>query len=69
VVSGPFWWEGPAFEKKHAYYEPKTFSINGYSDNFFAYIHNFNADKKERHPHPRLPRQGSSVVSESHHAR
>lgn len=46
VVSGPFWWEGPAFEKKHAYYTPKIFSINGYSDNFFAYVHDFNADAK-----------------------
>lgn len=46
VVAGPFWWEGPAFEKKHAYYEPKIFSINGYSDNFFAYVHDFNADAK-----------------------
>ncbi len=46
VVSGPFWWEGPTFETKHAYYEPKIFSIHGYSDNFFAYIHDFNADQK-----------------------
>ena len=46
IVAGPFWWEGPAFEKKHAYYEPKIFNINGYSDNFFAYIHDFNADQK-----------------------
>lgn len=46
VVSGPFWWEGPAFEKKHAFYEPKIFSIHGYSDNFFAYVHDFNADQK-----------------------
>ncbi|MBX7208407.1 MAG: FG-GAP-like repeat-containing protein [Verrucomicrobiaceae bacterium] len=46
VVAGPFWWEGPAFEKKHAYYTPSIFSINGYSDNFFAYVHDFNADKK-----------------------
>jgi len=46
VVSGPFWWEGPTFEKKHAYYEPKIFSINGYSDNFFAYVHDFDGDKR-----------------------
>jgi putative membrane-bound dehydrogenase-like protein len=46
VVAGPFWWEGPKFEKKHAYYEPKIFSINGYSDNFFAYVQDFNADQK-----------------------
>ena len=46
VVAGPFWWDGPTFEKKHAYYEPKIFSINGYSDNFFAYVHDFNTDKR-----------------------
>ncbi len=46
VVAGPFWWEGPSFEKKHAYYEPKIFSIHGYSDNFFAYVHDFDADQK-----------------------
>ncbi len=46
VVAGPFWWEGPAFEKKHAYYEPKIFSINGYSDNFFAYVHDLNGDQR-----------------------
>jgi putative membrane-bound dehydrogenase-like protein len=46
VVAGPFWWEGPAFEKKHAFYPPKPFSIQGYSDNFFAYVHDFNADRK-----------------------
>lgn len=46
VVSGPFWWEGPAFDKKHAYYEPKIFSINGYSDNFFAYVYDFDEDKR-----------------------
>lgn len=46
IVAGPFWWEGPAYEKKHAYYEPKIFSINGYSDNFFAYVQDFNADQK-----------------------
>jgi hypothetical protein len=46
IVAGPFWWEGPSFEKRHAYYEPKIFSINGYSDNFFAYVHDFNGDQK-----------------------
>jgi putative membrane-bound dehydrogenase-like protein len=46
IVAGPFWWEGPAFEKKHAYYEPKIFNINGYSDNFFDYVRDFNADQK-----------------------
>ena len=46
LVAGPFWWQGPSFEKKHAFYPPKAFSIQGYSDNFFAYVHDFNADRK-----------------------
>jgi putative membrane-bound dehydrogenase-like protein len=46
LVAGPFWWQGPTFEKKHAFYPPKAFSIQGYSDNFFAYVHDFNADRK-----------------------
>ena len=44
IISGPFWYEGPNWEKKHAFYEPKEFNIVGYSDNFFAYPHDFNAD-------------------------
>ncbi len=44
VVSGPFWWEGPTFEKKHTIYQPKVFNINGYSDNFFSYVRDFNGD-------------------------
>ncbi len=44
VVYGPFWFEGPDFTKRHAYYEPKEFSINGYSDNFFAYVQDLNGD-------------------------
>lgn len=44
VVAGPFWWEGPDFKVQHVIYEPKIFSIHGYSDNFFAYVHDFNAD-------------------------
>jgi putative membrane-bound dehydrogenase-like protein len=44
IVAGPFWWEGPAFDKRHAYYEPKVFSIHGYSDNFFAYVRDVDGD-------------------------
>ncbi|MDA1067283.1 MAG: c-type cytochrome [Verrucomicrobia bacterium] len=44
LVSGPFWYKGPAFEEKHEYYEPKLFDIRSYSDNFFAYIHDINSD-------------------------
>ena len=44
IISGPYWYEGPDWQKKHAFYEPKEFSINGYSDNFFVYPQDFNAD-------------------------
>lgn len=44
IIYGPYWWEGPDFKTKHAYYEPKAFNINGYSDNFFDYAHDFNSD-------------------------
>lgn len=41
IISGPFWYEGPDWQKKHAFYEPKVFNIFGYSDNFFCYAHDF----------------------------
>src|SRR6476620_8509639 len=34
IVYGPFWFEGPDFTKRHTFYEPKEYSIVGYSDNF-----------------------------------
>src|SRR5205814_7884378 len=66
LVSGPYWWEGPDFVKRHEYYPPQaTFPLkvgplttvsvpgfegglgkeNRYSDNFFAWTHDFNNDK------------------------
>jgi len=66
IISGPFWYEGPDFTKRHEYYPPKaTFKFkkadgseqaiegfegalgvnNKYSDNFFAFVHDFNGDK------------------------
>ena len=44
VVSGPFWYEGPDFRKKHEYRPVKAFSPKGYSDNFLTYAGDFNAD-------------------------
>jgi hypothetical protein len=44
LIAGPFWFEGPTFEKQHTFYEPKPFDPQGYSDNFFAYVHDFNGD-------------------------
>jgi len=44
IVYGPFWYEGPGFEKQHTIYEAKEFSINGYSDNFFSHVQDVNSD-------------------------
>jgi hypothetical protein len=65
IVSGPYWYEGPEFQKRHEYY-PATMTFtrkkadgteakiegfegalgteNKYSDNFFAFAHDFNKD-------------------------
>ena len=65
IVSGPYWYEGPDFTKRHEYYPATTtFKLkkpdgseqtiegfegalgieNKYSDNFFAFTHDFNRD-------------------------
>ncbi len=44
VVAGPWWYEGPGFEKKHAIYEPKPFDPRGYSDNFFVWPRDLDGD-------------------------
>lgn len=44
VVSGPFWYAGPEFTEKHAYYPPKPFDKHNYSDNFFTWTNDFNGD-------------------------
>src|SRR6476661_8277259 len=47
IVAGPFWYEGPDFTKKHQFFEDaaaKSFDPHGYSENFFAFVHDFNND-------------------------
>ena len=44
VVYGPYWFEGPAFEKKHEIYPPKPQNVEGYADNFFNWVYDFNGD-------------------------
>jgi len=51
VVSGPWWYEGPDFTKKHEIYKPtgnqeagSYKADNDYSDNFFAFVYDFNND-------------------------
>lgn len=44
VVGGPFWYEGPTFAVKHAYEQPNTFNPLQYSDRFFYFDYDFDAD-------------------------
>jgi len=44
VVSGPFWYEGPDFQRKHEIRPPQAFDPKDYSDNFLTYTGDFNGD-------------------------
>ncbi|MBL8866308.1 MAG: VCBS repeat-containing protein [Planctomycetia bacterium] len=44
VVYGPYWFEGPDFNVKHELYPAKPQNKEGYADNFFNWIHDFNGD-------------------------
>jgi hypothetical protein len=44
VVSGPYWYEGPDFKVKHEIYPPKRQNREGYADNFFSWVYDFNGD-------------------------
>ena len=44
AISGPYWYEGPDFTKRHELFPPLAFDPLKYSDNFFAFAHDFNAD-------------------------
>ncbi len=44
IVSGPYWYAGPEFKTKHEIYPPKPQNRNGYADNFFWFVYDFNGD-------------------------
>jgi len=44
VVAGPFWFEGPAFQKTHEIRSVKEYDPKDYSDNFLTYTADFNGD-------------------------
>lgn len=44
VVAGPFWYQGPGFSQRHQIYPPVLFDPKGYSDCFFAFVRDFDAD-------------------------
>ena len=43
-VYGPHWYEGPGFEVKHEIYPAKPQNRDGYTDHFFAWVHDFDGD-------------------------
>jgi hypothetical protein len=44
VVAGPYWYEGPDFQKKHEIYPPVAFDPHVYSNNFLTFTGDFNGD-------------------------
>ncbi|MGD0091240.1 MAG: VCBS repeat-containing protein, partial [Planctomycetota bacterium] len=44
IVAGPYWYEGPDFKIKHEYYPAKPLNKEGYSENFFTFVADFNGD-------------------------
>ena len=44
VVSGPYWYAGPDFQKRQEVREVKDFDPKGYSDNFLTFTGDFNGD-------------------------
>lgn len=44
VVCGPWWYEGPGFSNRHAYYEPIEFDPHNYSDNFIVEVADVNGN-------------------------
>ncbi len=44
VVAGPFWYEGPDFQKKHEIRPPQAYDPKNYSDNFLTFTGDFNGD-------------------------
>lgn len=44
VVCGPYWFAGPDFSSKHEIYPAVPQNREGYADNFFSWVHDFDGD-------------------------
>lgn len=44
VVAGPYWYAGPDFKQRHEIYPASAYDPLRYSENFFAFAHDFNRD-------------------------
>jgi len=45
VVAGPYWYQGPDFQQRQQIYVQQPFDTSVYSNNFFAFVHDFNGDQ------------------------
>lgn len=44
IVAGPYWYEGPDFQKRHEIYPGKEYDPKGYSEVFVTFVADFNGD-------------------------
>ncbi|MCA9012893.1 MAG: VCBS repeat-containing protein, partial [Planctomycetaceae bacterium] len=44
IVCGPWWYQGPDYTAKHEIYPAVPQDRNGYADNFFSWVHDFDQD-------------------------
>src|SRR5690554_4583628 len=45
VIAGPYWYEGPTFEKRHPFYPPRRFErAVSPTDSMYSHVHDFNGD-------------------------
>jgi hypothetical protein len=44
AVAGPYWYRGPRFDQRHEIYPAVAFDPHTWSENFFAWVADFNAD-------------------------
>lgn len=44
VVCGPYWYEGPDFDRRNAFYEPQEVDPHEYSDNFIVAVDDVNGN-------------------------
>ena len=44
VVYGPYWFAGPDYKTKHEIYQAVPQNVEGYADNFFSWVYDFNND-------------------------
>lgn len=45
AVYGPYWFAGPNFETRHEIYEAVPQNMDGYANNFFSWVYDFDGDK------------------------